>query len=64
MLTVPAFIDIHVHLREPGQTHKGDIDHETRAAVAGGFRTILAMPNTLPPPDSPERLQEFRSLFD
>ncbi len=64
MLTVPAFIDIHVHLREPGQTHKGDIDHETRAAVAGGFRTILAMPNTLPPPDSPQRLQEFRELFD
>ncbi len=64
MLIVPAFLDLHVHLREPGQTHKGDIAHETRAAVAGGFHTLLAMPNTLPPPDSPERFQQIQELLE
>lgn len=62
-LKIPAFIDLHVHLREPGQTHKGDIAHETRAALAGGFHTILAMPNTLPPPDTPERFLEIEGLI-
>ena len=60
---VPAFIDLHVHLREPGQTHKGDIIHETRAAVAGGFRTIVAMPNTTPPIDTPERFHMVQELL-
>ena len=64
MLTVPAFIDLHVHLREPGQTHKGDIAHETRAALAGGFRTVLAMPNTPPPPDTPERFRQLQRLLE
>ena len=54
-MITPAFIDLHVHLREPGQTAKGDIAHETAAAKAGGFGTIVAMANTTPPTDTVER---------
>lgn len=47
MLTkLPGLIDVHVHLREPGATHKEDWDSGTAAALAGGFTTVLAMPNT------------------
>ncbi len=49
MLKLPGLIDPHVHLREPGQTHKEDWDSGTSAALAGGFTTVLAMPNTKPP---------------
>jgi carbamoyl-phosphate synthase/aspartate carbamoyltransferase/dihydroorotase len=49
MLTLPGLIDPHVHLREPGATHKEDWDSGTAAALAGGFTTVLAMPNTQPP---------------
>ena len=49
MLKLPGLIDPHVHLREPGQTHKEDFDTGTVAALAGGFTTVLAMPNTDPP---------------
>ncbi len=49
MLKLPGLIDPHVHLREPGATHKEDFDSGTSAALAGGFTTILAMPNTKPP---------------
>lgn len=49
MLTrLPALADVHVHLREPGATHKEDWDSGTAAALAGGFTTVLAMPNTQP----------------
>ncbi len=52
-LTVAAgLIDVHVHLREPGQTHKETIATGTRAAAAGGFTTVVAMPNTVPVNDS------------
>ncbi len=44
----PGFIDLHVHLREPGQEYKEDIITGTRAAAAGGFTTICCMPNTRP----------------
>ncbi len=44
----PGLIDLHVHLRDPGQTHKEDITTGARSAVAGGFTTICAMPNTNP----------------
>ena len=48
-LTVtPAFIDMHVHLRYPGQTHKEDLASGLQAAIAGGFGTVVAMPNTSP----------------
>ena len=54
-LTVaPGRIDIHVHLREPGQTYKETIATGTAAAAAGGFTAVAAMPNTLPVNDSPE----------
>jgi carbamoyl-phosphate synthase/aspartate carbamoyltransferase/dihydroorotase len=49
MLKLPGLIDPHVHVREPGQTHKEDWETVTRAALAGGVTTILAMPNTKPP---------------
>src|SRR5512143_3779396 len=45
----PGLIDPHVHLREPGATHKEDWDSGTAAALAGGFTMVLAMPNTKPP---------------
>jgi dihydroorotase-like cyclic amidohydrolase len=45
----PGLIDPHVHLREPGGTHKEDWESGTMAALAGGFTTVLAMPNTQPP---------------
>ena len=49
MLQLPGLIDPHVHVREPGQTHKEDWDSATQAALAGGVTMILAMPNTKPP---------------
>jgi carbamoyl-phosphate synthase/aspartate carbamoyltransferase/dihydroorotase len=49
LLRLPGLIDPHVHLREPGGTHKEDFDSGTAAALAGGFTAILAMPNTRPP---------------
>lgn len=48
MLTLPGLIDPHVHLREPGATHKEDFDTGTAAALAGGFTAVLAMPDTRP----------------
>jgi dihydroorotase-like cyclic amidohydrolase len=48
-MILPGLIDPHVHLREPGATHKEDWDSGTAAALAGGFTTVLAMPNTMPP---------------
>lgn len=49
MLKLPGLIDPHVHVREPGQTHKEDWDTVTQSALAGGVTMILAMPNTKPP---------------
>jgi len=50
----PGLIDMHVHLREPGQTYKETIASGTAAAAAGGFTAVAAMPNTIPVNDSPE----------
>lgn len=49
----PGLIDIHVHLREPGAEHKETIASGARAAAAGGFTAVVAMPNTDPPVDNP-----------
>jgi len=57
MVLAPGLIDIHVHLREPGQTWKETIATGTRAAAAGGFTTVVAMPNTVPVNDSVESLE-------
>jgi dihydroorotase len=62
LVVCPGFIDLHVHLREPGQTHKEDIGTGTRAAAAGGFTTVVAMPNTAPPVDSAEILAQVYGL--
>ncbi len=48
-MKLPGLIDAHVHLREPGQTHKEDFSSGTAAALSGGVTTVLAMPNTNPP---------------
>ena len=53
---LPAFVDMHVHLREPGQEYKEDIESGSRAAVAGGFSAVCCMPNTKPVMDSPDRI--------
>lgn len=50
---MPGLIDMHVHLRDPGQTDKEDIASGTRAALRGGITTLVAMPNTTPPVDTP-----------
>ena len=54
LVVAPGFIDLHVHLREPGQAHKETIASGTAAAAAGGFTSVCAMPNTSPVNDSVE----------
>ncbi len=56
MIRLPGLIDPHVHVREPGATHKEDWGTATAAALAGGFTVILAMPNTRPPVTDAETL--------
>ena len=51
LVAAPGFIDLHTHLREPGQEHKETIASGTRAAVAGGYTAVCAMANTMPPND-------------
>ncbi len=57
MIQLPGLIDPHVHVREPGATHKEDWNSATAAALAGGFTMILAMPNTRPPITDAHTLQ-------
>jgi dihydroorotase len=54
LIVAPGFIDLHVHLREPGQGYKETIASGTAAAAAGGFTSVCCMPNTQPVVDSPE----------
>jgi dihydroorotase len=51
----PGFVDVHTHLREPGQDWKEDIASGTAAAAAGGYTAVVAMPNTVPPVDTGQR---------
>ena len=53
LVVVPGLIDLHVHLREPGQEYKETVESGTRAAAAGGFTAVACMPNTVPVNDSP-----------
>ncbi|MGM8211817.1 dihydroorotase [Virgibacillus sp. W0430] len=55
-LVTPGFIDVHIHLREPGGEHKETINTGTEAAARGGYTTVCAMPNTSPVPDSKENI--------
>jgi dihydroorotase len=57
MIVAPGLVDVHVHLREPGQTYKESIATGTAAAAAGGFTSVVAMPNTVPVNDSVASLQ-------
>ncbi|MDB5042909.1 MAG: dihydroorotase multifunctional complex type, partial [Candidatus Eremiobacteraeota bacterium] len=57
-IVAPGFIDMHVHLREPGATHKETIAMGTAAAVAGGFTAVACMPNTEPALDAPAIVSE------
>ena len=54
----PGIIDDQVHFREPGLTHKGNIDTESRAALAGGITTFMEQPNTNPQTTTIEKLEE------
>jgi dihydroorotase len=60
---IPGFVDTHSHHREPGYTHKEDIDTATRACAAGGVTTTVAMPNVYPPPNNAETLQAMMELY-
>jgi dihydroorotase len=57
MIVAPGLVDVHVHLREPGQTYKESIKTGTAAAAAGGFTSVVAMPNTVPVNDTVARLE-------
>lgn len=55
---LPGFIDVHIHLREPGGEHKETIKTGTQAAARGGFTTVCAMPNTNPVPDTVDDVKD------
>jgi dihydroorotase len=61
LIVAPGFIDLHVHLREPGQTYKETVATGTAAAAAGGFTSVCTMPNTAPVVDTPEWVTWLRS---
>ena len=56
-MVIPGLCDMHVHLRDPGQTHKEDIITGCEAAAAGGVTAVACMPNTTPPVDNPETVK-------
>jgi dihydroorotase len=62
LLLLPGVIDDQVHFREPGLTHKGDINTESRAAAAGGITSFMDMPNTVPQTTTNEALEEKYSI--
>ncbi len=64
LVVAPGFIDVHVHLREPGQEWKETIGTGTAAAAAGGFSTVFCMPNTQPALDSVVALEELKRRVD
>lgn len=57
---LPGLVDMHVHFRDPGFVHKEDLRSGARAAAAGGFTSVLCMPNTKPPMDTPERFLAWK----
>jgi dihydroorotase len=60
LVVAPGFIDLHVHLREPGQSYKETLASGTAAAAAGGFTSVCCMPNTSPIVDSPDWVNWLR----
>ena len=63
LVACPGLIDVHVHFREPGQTHKETIGTGSRAAAAGGFTTVVCMPNTAPVADNPGTIQLMNDVI-
>ena len=63
LVAAPGLVDIHVHVREPGQTHKETIATGSRAAAAGGFTTVVCMPNTSPPADNAGTIQFIKDAI-
>ncbi|MCS7173741.1 MAG: dihydroorotase [Armatimonadetes bacterium] len=61
LVVAPGLVDLHVHLRDPGQTHKEDIASGTRAAARGGVTSVVCMANTKPPVDDPVVVEYIRS---
>lgn len=59
LCAAPGLVDMHVHFRDPGQTHKETLETGAAAAAAGGFTTVLCMPNTSPVCDCPEVLNDI-----
>ena len=63
LLRIPSFVDVHVHLREPGFFYKESISSGTMAAASAGYGHIFAMPNLNPVPDSLESLNVEREII-
>ncbi|MDR7499414.1 MAG: dihydroorotase, partial [Armatimonadota bacterium] len=61
LVVAPGLIDMHVHLRDPGQTHKEDLGTGSRAAAQGGYTAVACMANTVPPVDHPVVVEYLRS---
>ncbi len=59
LAALPGLFDMHVHFRDPGQTHKETLETGCAAAIAGGVTGVLCMPNTNPPMDDPAQVREF-----
>ena len=64
LIVCPGLIDMHVHLREPGFGHKETIESGARAAAAGGFTTVVCMPNTSPAADNPSTIAWIKDRAD
>ncbi|MFA5263612.1 MAG: dihydroorotase [Opitutaceae bacterium] len=64
LVACPGLVDIHVHFREPGQTHKETISTGTHAAAAGGFTSVVCMPNTTPTADSAGTIQLIKDVIE
>lgn len=64
LVVAPAFVDVHVHLREPGYGYKERIATGTMAAARGGYTTVCSMPNLNPVPDSVENLKVQQDIID
>lgn len=63
-LVGPGLVDIHAHLREPGQTWKEDLETGSRSAAAGGYTAVVVMPNTEPPIDNAAMVADIRARAD
>ena len=64
LVACPGLVDVHVHFREPGQTHKETIGTGSRAGAAGGFTTVVCMPNTSPVADNAGTIQLIKDVIE